>query len=103
MNGLNPQEYFFHAMAGREGVIDTAIKTAKIGYIQRKLVKKMEDLKISYSGYVTNAKDNIVQFNYGDNFDPSTSVKCTNGKTSFINLQNITKKLNEKYEFKNNK
>ena len=103
IKGLNPKQLFFHAAGGREGVIDTAIKTAKSGYIQRKLVKKMEDLKISYSGYVTNAKDNIIQFNYGDNFDPSTSVKCSNGKTSFINLQNITKKLNEKYEFQNNK
>lgn len=103
IKGLNPKQLFFHAAGGREGVIDTAIKTAKSGYIQRKLVKKMEDLKISYSGYVTNAKDNIIQFNYGDNFDPSTSVKCSNGKTSFINLQNICKKLNEKYEFQNTK
>ena len=103
IKGLNPKQLFFHAAGGREGVIDTAIKTAKSGYIQRKLVKKMEDLKISYSGYVTNAKDNIIQFNYGDNFDPSTSVKCNNGKISFINLQNISKKLNEKYEFENNK
>ena len=103
IKGLNPKQLFFHAAGGREGVIDTAIKTAKSGYIQRKLVKKMEDLKISYSGYITNAKDNIIQFNYGDNFDPSTTVKCNNGKISFINLQNICKKLNEKYEFENNK
>ena len=41
-------------------------------------------------------------FNYGDNLDPSTSVKCSNGKTSFINIQNLSKKLNEKYEFSNN-
>ena len=103
IKGLNPKQLFFHAAGGREGVIDTAIKTAKSGYIQRKLVKKMEDLKISYSGYITNAKDNIIQFNYGDNFDPSTTVKCNNGKISFINIQNISKKLNEKYEFENNK
>jgi DNA-directed RNA polymerase beta' subunit len=102
IKGLNPKQLFFHAAGGREGVIDTAIKTAKSGYIQRKLVKKMEDLKISYSGYITNAKDNIIQFNYGDNLDPSTSVKCSNGKTSFINIQNLSKKLNEKYEFSNN-
>jgi DNA-directed RNA polymerase beta' subunit len=103
IKGLNPKQLFFHAAGGREGVIDTAIKTAKSGYIQRKLVKKMEDLKVSYAGYVTNAKDNIVQFNYGDNFDPSTSVKCSNGKLSFINIQNMCKKLNEKYEFNINK
>ena len=102
IKGLNPKQLFFHAAGGREGVIDTAIKTAKSGYIQRKLVKKMEDLKISYSGYITNAKDNIIQFNYGDNLDPSTSVKSSNGKISFINIQNISKKINEKYEFENN-
>jgi DNA-directed RNA polymerase II subunit RPB1 len=99
IKGLNPKQLFFHAAGGREGVIDTAIKTAKSGYIQRKLVKKMEDLKISYNGYVVNSKNNIIQFNYGDNFDPSTSVKINTGKMSFINLQNISKKLNEKYEF----
>ena len=49
MKGLTPQEFFFHAMGGREGLIDTAVKTSETGYIQRKLVKAMEDLKI-YSG-----------------------------------------------------
>ena len=102
IKGLNPKQLFFHAAGGREGVIDTAIKTAKSGYIQRKLVKKMEDLKISYYGYVTNAKENIIQFNYGDNSDPSTTVRCSNGKMSFVNIQNISKNLNEKYEFENN-
>jgi DNA-directed RNA polymerase beta' subunit len=101
IKGLNPKQLFFHAAGGREGVIDTAIKTAKSGYIQRKLVKKMEDLKMSYAGFVTNAKENIVQFNYGDNFDPSTSVKNSSGKMNFLNTQNIAKKLNEKYEFQN--
>lgn len=99
IKGLNPKQLFFHAAGGREGVIDTAIKTAKSGYIQRKLVKKMEDLKISYSGYVTNAKDNIIQFNYVDNIDPSTSVKTVGGKMSFVNIMNITKQLNEKHEY----
>lgn len=101
IKGLNPKQQFFHAAGGREGVIDTAIKTAKSGYIQRKLVKKMEDLKISYTGYVTNAKDNIIQFNYIDNIDPSTTVKTVNGKMSFVNIHNIAKKLNEKHEYDN--
>jgi DNA-directed RNA polymerase II subunit RPB1 len=100
LKGLNPKQLFFHAAGGREGVIDTAIKTAKSGYIQRKLVKKMEDLKISYTGYVVNAKNSIIQFNYGNNFDPSRFVK-TNGKMSFINIGNLSNKLNEVYEFKN--
>jgi len=102
IKGLNPKQFFFHAAGGREGVIDTAIKTAKSGYIQRKLVKKMEDLKASYTGHIINAKNNIIQFNYGDNLDPSTTVKISSGKMSFINIQNISKTLNEKYEFNNN-
>ena len=48
LRGLTPQEFFFHAMGGREGLIDTAVKTANSGYIQRRLVKALEDLSISY-------------------------------------------------------
>ena len=53
-NGLDPIEYYFHAMGGREGLIDTAVKTSETGYIQRKLIKAMEDLKIwlELIGYV---------------------------------------------------
>ena len=46
ISGLSPQEVFFHAMGGREGLIDTAVKTSETGYIQRRLVKAMEDAKI---------------------------------------------------------
>jgi DNA-directed RNA polymerase II subunit RPB1 len=66
INGLKPQEFFFHAMGGREGLIDTAVKTSETGYIQRKLIKAMEDLKVSYDITVRNANDGIVQFQYGD-------------------------------------
>ena len=44
MGGLNPQEFYFHAMGGRIGLIDTAVKTSQTGYIQRRLMKSMEDL-----------------------------------------------------------
>jgi DNA-directed RNA polymerase II subunit RPB1 len=64
--GLNPQEFYFHAMSGRIGLIDTAVKTASTGYIQRKLVKSLEDLKVVYDGTVRTANNNIVQFLYGD-------------------------------------
>ena len=50
LKGLTPQEFFFHAMGGREGLIDTAVKTANSGYIQRRLVKALEDLMIHYDG-----------------------------------------------------
>jgi DNA-directed RNA polymerase II subunit RPB1 len=70
IKGLNPQEFFFHAMGGREGLIDTAVKTSETGYIQRKLIKAMEDLKTFYDLSVRNAGGGIVQFLYGeDGFD----------------------------------
>jgi DNA-directed RNA polymerase beta' subunit len=70
MSGLDPAEYWFHAQAGRVGVISKAIKTAETGYIQRKLVKAMEDLRVCYDGTVRNANNIIVQTVYGnDGFD----------------------------------
>ena len=70
-DGLTPQEYFFHAMAGREGLIDTAVKTAKSGYLQRRLIKTTEDLKANHDYTVRNSNDQVVQFIYGeDGFNP---------------------------------
>ena len=66
LKGLTPQEMFFHAMGGREGIIDTACKTATTGYIQRKLVKAMEDISVRYDGTVRNGKDQVIQFLYGE-------------------------------------
>lgn len=67
LKGLSPWEYFFNVMAGREGVINTAIKTAETGYIQRRLVKMLEDIKVEYDGTVRNANGKIIQYVYGDN------------------------------------
>ena len=66
LRGLTPTEFFFHAMAGREGLIDTAVKTAETGYIQRRLVKAMEDVMVKYDGTVRNSLGDIVQFIYGE-------------------------------------
>ena len=66
ISGQTPQEYFFHAMGGREGLIDTAVKTSQTGYIQRKLVKAMEDLKVHYDSSVRSSSGDIVQFVYAD-------------------------------------
>lgn len=74
--GLSPIEVFFHQMGGRTGSIDTSIKTAESGYIQRRLIKAMEDLTIKYGGTVRNAANNIVQFTYGDDsIDPTRLEK----------------------------
>jgi DNA-directed RNA polymerase II subunit RPB1 len=93
IDGLTPQEFFFHAMTGREGLIDTAVKTAKSGYIQRKLVKTMEDLKVNHDYSVRSSNGDIVQFVYGD--DAFNSIYLE--KQSF-DLHFITEKtLKENY------
>ena len=53
-------------MGGRTGLIDTAVKTSQTGYIQRRLVKGLEDLKVCYYMTVRNNKGKIIQFAYGD-------------------------------------
>ncbi len=69
--GLTPEELFFHAMGGRIGIIDTAVKTSQTGYIQRRLIKGLEDLKVEYDMTVRNNKNKIIQYSYGDDgFDP---------------------------------
>lgn len=64
-NGLNETEFFYHAMGGREGLIDTAVKTSETGYIQRRLMKFLEDLSIRYDYTVRDVKNRIIQFYYG--------------------------------------
>lgn len=66
MRGANPIEFFFHNMGSREGLIDTSIKTSETGYIQRKLIKAMENAMVKYDGTVRNAEDNVLQFAFGD-------------------------------------
>ncbi|XP_070388378.1 DNA-directed RNA polymerase II subunit RPB1 [Dermacentor albipictus] len=64
--GLTPSEFFFHAMGGREGLIDTAVKTAETGYIQRRLIKAMESVMIAYDGTVRNSNGQVIQLRYGE-------------------------------------
>lgn len=88
MQGLQPHEFFFHAMGGREGVIDTAIKTSDSGYTQRRLVKAMEDMTIHFDGTVRNSIGDIIQFKYGeDNMDGSKLIpQNVNGKKVYLPL-----------------
>merc|ERR1711920_888365 len=66
-SGLRAQEYYFHSMAGRDGLVDTAVKTARSGYLQRCLIKNLESLKVNYDGSVRNDPNSaVVQFNYGE-------------------------------------
>ena len=67
LQGLTPHGFWHHAMAGREGIIDTACKTATTGYIERKLVKALEDVHIAYDGTTRNlGTGDLVQFTYGE-------------------------------------
>ena len=66
LRGLSPQEFYFHAMGGREGLIDTACKTAETGYIQRRLVKAMETVMARYDGTLRVSSGQVVQFLYGE-------------------------------------
>ena len=86
LDGLKGHEFYFHIMAGREGVIDTALKTAETGYIQRKIVKSLEDIIIRYDGVVRTGHGNIIQFLYGEN--GIDQIKQTQIKFNIINMNN---------------
>lgn len=75
-DGLDPLEFFFHAMGGREGLVDTAVRTAQSGYMQRRLINALQDLRVEYDGTVRDDRGAIVQFVYGeDGVDPARSDK----------------------------
>jgi len=75
LTGIRPQEYYFHCMAGREGLVDTAVKTSRSGYLQRCLVKHLEELKVEYDFTVRNGEGEVIQFLYGeDGLDPTKSA-----------------------------
>ena len=94
VHGLNPAEMFFHAMGGRIGIIDTAVKTSTTGYIQRKLIKSMEDLVCMYDGTVRNNKGKIIQFEYGgDNIDP-VKIESENFRICGMALDEIYNNFN---------
>ncbi len=76
INGMSPQELFFHAMGGRIGLIDTAVKTSTTGYIQRRLIKSLEDAMVNYDMTVRNNKNKIIQFSFGE--DSIDTVKVEN-------------------------
>ena len=89
INGLSPQELFFHAMGGRIGLIDTAVKTSTTGYIQRRLIKGLEDLMVSYDMTIRTNKNKIVQFAYGDDNIDTTKVEDQQIPIVSMNIQDI--------------
>ncbi|KAH9482769.1 DNA-directed RNA polymerase I subunit rpa1 [Psilocybe cubensis] len=65
LTGIKPQEFYFHCMAGREGLIDTAVKTSRSGYLQRCLIKHLEGIRVHYDNTVRGSDNSIYQFAYG--------------------------------------
>ncbi|KAJ4162406.1 hypothetical protein NW754_013837 [Fusarium falciforme] len=88
LTGIRPQEYYFHHMAGREGLIDTAVKTSRSGYLQRCVIKGMEGLTVAYDTTVRDADGSMIQFLYGEDGLDVTKQKYLND-FSFI-LENVT-------------
>lgn len=94
ITGLKPQEYYFHCMAGREGLTDTAVKTANTGYLQRCIIKHIEGLHAAYDGTVRNSDDSIIQFLYGeDGIDPMNNKYLTKFKFMEQNYEAYVSKL----------
>ncbi len=82
-HGLDPIEYFFHAMGGREGLVDTAVRTQQSGYMQRRLINALEQLRVEYDGTVRDSIGDIIQLDYGeDGVDPA---KSDHGKAVNVN------------------
>ncbi|PLJ76949.1 DNA-directed RNA polymerase subunit A' [Infirmifilum sp. SLHALR2] len=87
--GLTPVEFFFHAISGREGLVDTAVRTAQSGYMYRRLQSAIQDFYVAYDGTVRNSEGMIIQFRYGeDGVDPARS---DHGKP--VDVEKIVKKV----------
>lgn len=101
IKGLNPKQYYFHNMSGRESTCDTAMSTATSGYMQRRIIKLTEDIKTHYDGTCRDSVNNIYQLIYGeDGYDPKKMIKV--GKSLEIcDVSRIVEKLNMKHELKN--
>lgn len=98
IRGLSPQEFWFHAMSGREGITDSAMKTSQSGYIQRKMVKILEDVQIKYDQSVRNSVNSVIQFVYGnDNLNPKDTI-LVESTPSFCDIQRLSDKLNAQHE-----
>ncbi|XP_042221179.1 DNA-directed RNA polymerase III subunit RPC1-like [Homarus americanus] len=95
-SGMTPTEFIFHTMAGREGLVDTAVKTSETGYMQRRLVKSLEDLYVAYDMTVRNSTQDIIQIKYGgDGLDPTE----LEGNTGPIDLERALDHIRAKNPF----
>jgi DNA-directed RNA polymerase subunit A' len=88
-DGLNPIEFFFHAMGGREGLVDTAVRTQQSGYMQRRLINALEHLRVEYDSTVRDSRGDIIQFRYGE--DGVDTAKSDHGKA--VNSERLIERV----------
>jgi DNA-directed RNA polymerase subunit A' len=91
--GLTPREFFFHAMGGREGLVDTAVRTSKSGYLQRRLINALSELETQYDGTVRDTRDTIVQFEFGE--DGTSPVQVSSNEDNEIDVGAIADRVLE--------
>jgi DNA-directed RNA polymerase subunit A' len=88
-DGLEPIEFFFHAMGGREGLVDTAVRTQQSGYMQRRLINALEHLRVEYDSTVRDSRGNIIQVRYGE--DGVDTAKSDHGKA--VNIDRLIERI----------
>jgi DNA-directed RNA polymerase subunit A' len=88
-DGLDPIEFFFHAMGGREGLVDTAVRTQQSGYMQRRLINALEHLRVEYDATVRDSRGNIIQIRYGE--DGVDTAKSDHGKA--VNIERLVERV----------
>jgi DNA-directed RNA polymerase subunit A' len=91
--GLTPREFFFHAMGGREGLVDTAVRTSKSGYLQRRLINALSELETQYDGTVRDTNDKVVQFEFGE--DGTSPVRVSSTDDNDIDVETIADRILE--------
>jgi DNA-directed RNA polymerase subunit A' len=91
--GLTPKEFFFHAMGGREGLVDTAVRTSKSGYLQRRLINALSELETQYDGTVRDTSDTIVQFEFGE--DGVSPVEVSSSEENPVDVEGIADRVLE--------
>ena len=84
--GLAPYEFFFHAMTGRDSLMDTALRTPKSGYLYRRLANALQDLRVEYDKTVRTASNEIIQFTYGED-----DIDISKSEAGSINIKKIVR------------
>jgi len=90
-SGLTPREFFFHAMGGREGLVDTAVRTSKSGYLQRRLINALSELEAQYDGTVRDTSGTVIQFEFGE--DGTSPVRVSSDEDFDIDVEGITDRV----------